>query len=488
MKKLLVAAIVVLMASPAFAAVQNVKVSGDITSTYLDRSDFDLGLQGTPAVDGLKSQNVFITQTRVRVDADLTDNVSTTVRLLNERAWTATDGTDTNVQLDLANVTMRELLYSPLTVTVGRQEFNYGNGLIIGAGGPNNGAVGNLKTVAGDLTMRTGEDGIKAVLDYKPLTIDMFYFKNYQSSASLSGYTNNNQSSSDVYGLNANYQLGDAYNTVVEGYLFGRNNGKHMADDNLTVNTSTDTYALTSTTDKNDTLYIPGLRASTNPVKGLNVQGELAWQLGNRPVGLTVTPPTTSYGQEAEHRNAMLAQLEASYALPVMEKYKPTVNASYTYVSGDKDGLSNDNVPGAGKSTKVYTAWDPMFETQGGGTIYNTLFNFTDMNIIALGGSVNPLQDVTASFTWSDLWAAQRYGLTNPVEVLQPNSTSFVYVPTGTDKKRGLGNESDVNINYAYTEDVNFGLSLGWFVPGDAFDSNNRSTASQALATVGVKF
>ena len=43
MKKLLVAAIVVLMASPAFAAIQNVKVSGDITSTFLDRQDFDLG-------------------------------------------------------------------------------------------------------------------------------------------------------------------------------------------------------------------------------------------------------------------------------------------------------------------------------------------------------------------------------------------------------------------------------------------------------------
>ena len=46
---------------------------------------------------------------------------------------------DTKVQLYLASVTMRELLYSPLTVTVGRQVFNYGNGLIIGDGGPNNG-------------------------------------------------------------------------------------------------------------------------------------------------------------------------------------------------------------------------------------------------------------------------------------------------------------------------------------------------------------
>ena len=43
MKKLLVAAIMVLLASPAFAAIQNVKVSGDITSTFLDRQNFDLG-------------------------------------------------------------------------------------------------------------------------------------------------------------------------------------------------------------------------------------------------------------------------------------------------------------------------------------------------------------------------------------------------------------------------------------------------------------
>ena len=38
---------------------------------------------------GLKKQNVFLTQTRLRVDADLSDNVSTTVGLINERAWNA---------------------------------------------------------------------------------------------------------------------------------------------------------------------------------------------------------------------------------------------------------------------------------------------------------------------------------------------------------------------------------------------------------------
>ena len=33
--------------------------------------------------------------------------------------------------------------------------------------------------------MRTAYDGVKAVLDYKPLTIDMFYFKNGQINDSI---------------------------------------------------------------------------------------------------------------------------------------------------------------------------------------------------------------------------------------------------------------------------------------------------------------
>jgi len=130
MKKLLVAVIAVLIASPAFASIQNVKVSGDIQTTYVNRQDFSLGALnspidltlgdsgslGTPA--GLKSQSLVAEQTRVRVDADLSDNISATVRLINERAWgtpTSVAGGD-DVDLDLAYVTLREFLYSSSAV------------------------------------------------------------------------------------------------------------------------------------------------------------------------------------------------------------------------------------------------------------------------------------------------------------------------------------------------------------------------------------
>jgi len=507
MKKLLVAGLMVVLASPAFAAIQNVKVSGDITTTFLDRNNFDLG--DTVQTDqsgnfsgpnfqpvGLKKQNVFITQTRLRVDADLSDNVSTTVGLINERAWNtengsngtvstnasgttfsgssaATDALDTNVQLYLASLTLREFLYSPLTLTIGRQVFNYGNGLIMGDGGVNNLATGNLQYVAQDLTMRTAYDGVKAILDYKPLTIDMFYFKNNQNL--LNGNVNSGKSSSDVYGINANYQLSDPWATVLEAYMFSRLDGHSNASAQ---------GAPSITVDKSDTLFVPGLRASTNPIKGLNVQAEGALQMGNHPVLVQGGGVGT---QQSEQRSAMAAQLLASYSLPVLDKYKPTVNASYTYVSGDANSNPARLTPG---DHEKYTAWDPFNEIQGSGTIYNTLFPLTNMHIVAVGGSVNPLEDVTAAFTWSGLWAADHYSTTNPLLLYQPDGGSVQIAPTtNTDKKStGLGNEYDVNLTYNYTEDVTFGVSLGWYVPGTAFSKVNRDTASQALADVGVKF
>jgi len=481
MKKLLVAVMAVWMASPAFAAIQNVKVSGDIQTTFLDRQDFDLGLNdGTPV--GLVSQKLFLEQTRIRVDADLTDNVSATVRLINETAWGigASDGDNgavgqnglKSVDLDLAYVTLKSFLYSPLTLTIGRQEFYFGNGLIIG-GGTNNSTNGHLAGIANDLSLIDSNDGIKAVLDYKPLTLSFIYYKNSQGAPSLTGVYDTNGENSDVYGVNVNYQLGDAYNTVLETYLFSRIDGNN---------------SLGTGQDKGNTLYVPGLRASTNPVKGLNVQGELAWQGGQN----VVLAPTTSK-EEAEHRNAMAAQFLATYSLPVLEKYKPAVNASYTYVSGDKNSAENYD-SSAVKSAKVYSAWDQFAKNQDAGTIYDTLFPLSNLNIFALGVSASPLQDVTTAFTWSTLWAADKFGNQNPLQLYQPNqsngsaSPNNLYAGDGITGKKGLGNEYDINLGYNYTEDVSFGLNLGWFVPGNAFADSNRNTASQAIADIAVKF
>jgi len=486
MKKILVAALFVVLASPAFAAIQNVKVSGDITTSWVSDNSLNLGTtdgsedgNSTPTTNyleaGMKNQSVFLTQTRLRVDADLSDNVSTTVGLINERAWNAESCTgsgvsnancDTNVQLYLASVTLREMLYSPLTVQVGRQVFNYGNGFILGDGGPINSAAADINNIYADLTERTAYDGVTATLDYKPLTISLIYFKNDQTTNSIEGHGNlQDGQSSDVYGYNANYQLSDPWNTVVEQYMFARINGVG--------------YLATTGVDKGSVMYVPGLRASTNPIKNLNIQGEIAWELGNQDV-------SSGGAVESERRDAMAGQFLATYSLPILDKYKPTVNASYTYASGDKNSNTNYSADGI-SSAKTYTAWDEFNTIQGAGTIYRALFNMSNQSIVEAGASFSPLEDVTAGVTWSGLWANTRYDSSqNPLSVLQPNGTTIS--PATNHNGFWLGNETDLNLTYNYTEDVTFGLTVGWFVPGDVFKNNNDETASQAIANVGVKF
>jgi len=491
MKKLLVAATMLVLATPAFAAIQNVKVSGDITTSYVDLQDFDLG--GTNATNyvgggssysagtgylpvGLKRKNDFITQTRVRIDADLSDNVSTTVGLINERAWngegtgsSSPTGYDTNVQLYLASLTLREFLYSPLTLQIGRQVFNYGNGFILGDGGAINQGSGNLTYIDQGLTERTAYDGVTATLDYKPLTISLIYFKNGENNSAVDGLGHlTSGQNSDVFGYNANYQLSDPWSTVVEQYFFSRVNGVDYDVNNNAVAGS-----------KADTLYVPGLRASTNPTKNLNIQGEYAMELGQ----IEVAGPTN----QSENRVAEAAQVMATYSLPILDKYKPSVNASYTYASGDKNS-GVDYATSHVSSAKTYTAWDEFNTIAGAGTIYRSIFPMSNEHILALGASASPLEDVTASVTWSDLWSAAPNGAQNPLAMYQPNnSTNFIYAAT-KHNAYNLGNETDVNLTYNYTEDVTFGLSLGWFVPGDVFTSANNGTASQAVANVGVKF
>jgi len=495
MKKLLVAVIMVVFATPAFAAIQNVKVSGDITTSWIDDTNLDLGKnlanggavgnQYIPA--GQKNQNVFLTQTRLRVDADLSDNVSTEVGLINERAWNAENCTsgsgsiangncDTNVQLYLATLTLREFLYSPLTLTIGRQVFNYGNGLIMGNGGPLNAGAAEIANVYADLNERTAYDGVTATLDYKPLTVSLFYFKNGQTNSSIQGLGHlQDGQSSDVYGYNANYQLNDPWSTVVEQYMMARVNGVGF-DVTNSINSN----------NKGDTLFVPGLRASTSPTKSLTLQGEVAWQLGNQSIGPSNTVGVNgTSGFETEHRDAMAAQLMATYTLPVLEKYKPTVNASFTYASGDKN--SGENYNGDRVSTaKTFTAWDEFNTIQGAGTIYRAIFPLSNEEILEAGASASPLEDVTTGVTWSGIWAPAAYGPQNPLTLIQPDGTTA----TETTNSRGywVGNETDLNLTYNYTEDVTFGLSVGWFVPGDVFNASNHETASQAIANVAVTF
>ncbi len=485
MKKLTLLAIlaVAFTAMPAFASVQNVKVSGDIDSTFLHRANFDLGA----AVIKTREQNVFLTQTRVRIDADLSDNVSSTVALINERAWNednlGTSADSTDIDLNLAYVTLREMLYSPLTVVLGRQAFHYGNSFIVDSAGTNNVAPADsgLSLIAKDLTKQTALDAIRLIFDYNPLKLELLYAKLDANTVASSGSEEElNRDDIDLLGFNSTYELGDKMNTQVEGYIFARIN--HGAK-------SSGAGSINNAVQKNDTLYVPGLRASTNPIEGLNVQGEFAWQRGTK-----VTPSGT-LANDVQQREAYGAQVIANYQIPVLKENKPMAQYVYTWVSGDKN--SGDAASAGQRSANRWTAWDPFLENQAGGKIYNVMFNLSNAHIHTASLQIDPIQDVTVKGSWTGLWTDRDVDCggnsTTNIPLVACASTvvapdAATYATVVQDGADALGHEFDIDTTYNYTEDVQIGASLGWFIPGEVFAPQNRDIATQAIVHANVNF
>jgi hypothetical protein len=495
MRKLIVLAIAVavaFVAVPAFASVQNIKISGSIDTTYIDRNDFHFGA-GTAGL-GDQDQDAFITQTILKVDADLSDQVSAHVGLINERAWendinsaNGGSGSDSTVSLYEAYVTLREMLYSPLTVVVGRQSWKYGNSFIFDSAGTNNTAPtdSGINSVAEDLSKQKAQDAVRLILDYNPLTLEAFWSKinEYESgTASATDYGD-----IDLFGTVANYQVGDSMGTEVETYFFAKLDNSLDALDTTTCTGS-------SKCAEKDKIFLPGIRVSTNPIEGLNTQIEYAHQFGTKAVSTTTT---TSVSQ---NRNANAAQFIANYQLPKLGGgdlgNNAVVQYVLTWVEGDKDVTEKGLGTGTGAvnndgDTPNWTAWDPFFENQAGGTIYNSLFDLSGAWIHGVSLSADIIEDVRGTVSWTGLWLDKDLATNPATDITQanPNGLTAANATTvGVVGETALGNEVDVKLTYDYTEDVQLGLNLGWFIPGDAFHDNTDDVASQLLANINVNF
>ncbi len=473
-KNLLLTMLIVLslIASPALASVQNIKVSGSINSGLLYRENYDLGASTTND----EKQNVFYTITKLNVDADLSDNVSASIQFLNERPWgdnlenASTNSGYSDVTLQLAYITLREMLYSPLTVVIGRQSFNYGNSFVVDSGAMG-GADSPLASIANDLSEQFSADAVRAILDYSPLKLEFLYSKIDENTATLITDPSGNDDV-DLYGVNASYELNDDMKTAVEAYFFAKIDKSVGKASGVGL--------------KNDTIYTPGARISTNPFDGLNLQAEIAMQSGRKVGSLGETP-----AHQMQKREAMAAQILANYALPEnilpgkTKELKPVLGYEFTFASGDETSTS-PNVD------EDYTGWDPMFENQAAPKIYNALFKQTNTFVNTVSLTAYPIEDLMTKLSISKLTLhkevnAELDGGSAAFPIYQPDNSSQ-NVLANWDKK-DLGMEIDLEAAYAYTEDVSFGVNFGWFEPGQVFDkTKNGDAAKQALFNVKVGF
>ncbi len=461
-KAIFVLALALGLSVPAFAETQNVKVSGSIDSYAFFRNNYDLldnndsgvvavgtAPQGQShagsATQRSEADSYFRSNTQVEVSADLTDNVSTVINIVNQRDWNgeAGAGAEFDLTLDLAYVQMKEIFYSPLTLTMGRQDIWFGRGFIVG----NNNRAWDQQgtTQADEYSVTTAFDAIRATLDFNPWTIDMVYSKITENS-------NNPENDIDLYIANVNYKFAE-YNAVAEGYYVGEYDRS--------------TLASAAGTQDNDTNTIGG-RVQFDPISQITIGGELAYQFGDYR-GALASP--------ARDRSAWAFDVFGTYRWDNV--WKPELTLEYVSFSGEND-------LGAA-TTQEYGAWNGLYRGRFW-TAYADFREFvyatsdagdqaatTNTQFIQVKGAMKPLEDLLLEASFTYLWNDEDIHVVST----DPNTGS---------RSDEIGWEIDLQATYDYTEDVSFGFLAGWFVPGEFYTSPNDATATDLVGSVKVTF
>ncbi|MFH1995833.1 MAG: alginate export family protein [Candidatus Omnitrophota bacterium] len=489
MKQLLTAlcvvALAICMTGTALAETQSVKVSGDLEVKGIARQAYTYQKSPNEADVtrvGIQSdwQNWFMSNTEVQIDADLTDNVSTTVRLVNTRDWNVSgkaiaQGTalanygrggyaavanEFDVLVDLAYVDLKDFIYQPLTLSVGRQDLWVGKGFIVGANQQS--PQGTITAV--EYTPINSFDSVKAVLDYDPWTITGIYSKIFENAIQADDDV-------DLYGLNVGY-IFDQYNADIEGYWFWKSDKE------------VERWAGIKSDNEVHTL---GLRTSVDPIEDLTLNLEAAWQ----------------GGQYAGHRSQVNNRGRSAYAIDASaewryftEKFawKPVVGVEYILYSGNEAEQRPNLAAGD------YEGWDPMYRGKYDTAIREFVGRFyASASYPAKGAGADELLTFSdASFTNQHQIIAR--GSIEPVESLLLEGVYAAFYthrdiigPDFQERGGSIGQEVDLQATWDYTEDVSFGLLTGWFFPGHIYDrptlqDNFNSVASDLVGTMKVSF
>jgi len=491
LKVVCVLAIVFAISAIAYAETQSVKISGDITLRAFARDDFDLDSSDADYSNYGQQSNdwaTFLQSTaEVQIDADLTDNVSGVIRLVNQRVWGDQPYGSTNywndenptelgmvgvpfreavsdhyvdvsseafkVDVDLAYIELKEFLYSPLTLRIGRQDLWFGRGFIIGA---------NLRDpqntlFAKEYTATKSFDAIRATLDYDPWTIDAVYAKMSEDFMRSDDDTN-------LFGINVGYVFDD-YNAEAEGYWWYRQD-RHVGDDFFRTQIGSDGQT------SND-IHTIGLRGSFDPIEDWTVAVEGAYQFGDAMI-------LQKQDQDIDRSAwAFDAAVECRYWQDDFA-WKPVGGLEYIFYSGENE--MGDKMDGSGATPNpdgTWSGWDPMYRGKFDTAIreFQNVFyqtaqkscpSYTNQHQVILSSSIQPTDSLTISSRSAWFWLAEDF--------TESNGDKYV------------GQEIDISATWDYTEDVSFNLLTAWFFPGDHFNSDQDDVATDIVGTVKLSF
>ncbi len=538
LRVLSVVALVALIATGAYAETQNVKVSGDLAIRGFWRDNYGAGNSfasqneqsaaylypngaAVPADEriGIDRPNSqwFMSTTELQIDADLTDNVSTCIRLLNQRDWNVARSTEYTqtahgqmstigsggfghspsyvenpnefaVDLELAYLTLKNFIYSPLTVSIGRQNLWFGKGFIVGANQRVNyasnygnmafgGLVNPYASVgpisAPEYTALNAFDSVKAVLDFDPWTLTGIYSKIWGNSIQADDGV-------DLWGANVGYKF-DAYKGEAEGYWFYKRDMQVKA------------YNWDRSVGANDVNTI-GLRGSFDPIDIVTLYGEFAGQFGSY-----VANP-----MQGNNRGRVAGALDVGGEFRYFTDkwaWKPKMGVEFIWYSG------NNPEDEGGHSSGQYHGWDPMFRGKSDSLIrefigryyYSAAYpfdptryynspdaSFQNQMQLIFSGSLQPMDSLKLTGNLNMFW------------------NQYAYLASLGKSKGYVGTEVDLGATWDYTEDVSFNLVMGFFAPGGVYNisdngafaathpavntSTSRKVATDVVASVKVSF
>lgn len=433
--KILIAVFAVCLIAPAFSAVENVKVGGDIGIYGVLRGDFQIKDNNKVVNEDL---HFFQTSARVYVSADLSENVSTMIRLINERNWGDEENTSRGIDLDLAYIKVSDLLTPGLNLTVGRQEIELGEGLVVGSqyNAYDNPVAYPAGLKAKDLGLQKAFDAVK--IDYAasaiPLNLTAFLSKINEAYTDDSG-------EKTLYGLNVGYKVGEVAN--IDAYYVRRDTDNPKTENNKPI--------------KDDKLDTAGIRvvAGIPAITGLSLKAEYAKQFGEDKSDNDYEGSALLLGASYQFAANMEPQIKVNYVLLSGKKTTDTKNKDWQMVFPSNIGS---------RIGPLLYAYDAYNSGLTGNDQVKIIGSESNLSVINLGFSIKPVEKVKVCLD----------GYLQKLDEGTPDD---------------IAKEIDLSIEYKHTEDLTIGLTLGKLLVDDVIEkSAGGKDAWQAIASMKISF
>lgn len=439
------AAVTVAWTVPASAA--DVTLGGEVRVRGEWRDNVNFVKDGTNAS--------FIGQrVRLTANAQASDDVSFKITLQDTRNWGAatagaggpnlTDSGDNTLDLHESYMNISNLLDTPVSLRIGRQELNYGDQRLIGGfGWSNNGR---------------SFDAVKAMVTTDLANVDIFASKirdrNQGTSVDPAGTVDNDQ---DFYGVYATTKA--VPNNTLDLYLLLLRDGLHttaMIGNNTTFGTITGSQKL----------YTVGARLAGS-VAGLDYTVELPYQFGE--IG------------DVDLKAWALAA-KAGYTIPGAPM-NLRLGAEYNYATGDDDTT-------AGSDSETFSNLFPTNHNKMG---FMDLQGWRNVSAWSVNLSADVSEKLRVFLAYWDFRRAETtdhwYGAGNWNNAPTTDTVRSATLNTSDSKK--VGSEIDLVATYKYNNNVSIEAGLSRFFVDDFVEAGagaNNDDQDWAYLQVTARF